>query len=246
MNQKILRAASAAAGLALVVAAFAGFAANSASATTDNQWSFQVDVNTHASNPLQGWTPHSCREITDGLWQCMFSNTSVPGKNLAGVRIELNSNTPSILFNPEVRTWWPTFKNSFVGNTAWQIPNVSALEAVGLWNKLAQTRGTYHVVLDQANNRILSEKFTVRILPKGSAGTPPSAPIQRNLSFGATGTDVVVLQNHLISRNLMLKGTNTGFFGPMTRHGVMVWQAMNNLPVTGYFGPLSRARFNSL
>lgn len=217
----------------------------SATQAADNQWSFQVDVNTHTANPLQGWTEHSCREITDGLWQCMFSNTSVPGKNLAGIRIDLSANTPSVLFNPEVRAWWPTFKNDFVNNSAWQIPNVTAFEALGFWNKISRARGTYHVVLDQANNRILSEKFTLRILPKGSIGGTPTGPIMRDLSVGATGPDVVLLQNHLILKNLMLPGRNTGYFGPMTRHGVMVWQAMNNLPITGYFGPLSRAKFSS-
>ncbi len=66
----------------------------------------------------------------------------------------------------------------------------------------------------------------------------------RNLTVGSAGSDVVTLQQMLASKGFlrMPPGTPFGYFGVMTRTAVVHWQAVNSIPATGFFGPMSRAR----
>lgn len=70
----------------------------------------------------------------------------------------------------------------------------------------------------------------------------PSAAITHNLSVGATDAasagDVSRLQT-------FLGISPTGYFGPITRKGVIAWQSSNAVSPTGYAGPATRAAIAS-
>jgi murein L,D-transpeptidase YcbB/YkuD len=75
----------------------------------------------------------------------------------------------------------------------------------------------------------------------------------RNLALGFSGTDVKSLQQFLNARGFTLAlsgpgslGSETTFFGNLTRAAVLRFQKANGLPRTGFFGPLSRAVVNAL
>ena len=61
----------------------------------------------------------------------------------------------------------------------------------------------------------------------------------RDLFMGIWGNDVIELQKRLGI------APTWGGFGPQTYAKLKAWQAINNLPATGYFGPLSRAKMNA-
>lgn len=64
---------------------------------------------------------------------------------------------------------------------------------------------------------------------------------KRNLRMGSTGDDVQELQKYLISQGYLVLKNPTKYFGSMTARALAKWQRKNNLPATGYFGPMSRA-----
>lgn len=80
--------------------------------------------------------------------------------------------------------------------------------------------------------------------------TAASCPsLTRNLSFGSRGSNVVQLQQFLISQNLLSADSATGYFGRLTQSAVQKWQckSMNicsGSPITngwGNVGPKTRA-----
>ncbi|OGZ97629.1 MAG: hypothetical protein A3J10_03095 [Candidatus Sungbacteria bacterium RIFCSPLOWO2_02_FULL_54_10] len=76
----------------------------------------------------------------------------------------------------------------------------------------------------------------------------------RNLSQGVRGDDVMCLQKYLNSSGHQVAasgagspGNETMSFGSLTKAAVMKWQAGNGVsPAAGYFGTLSRAKYDSL
>ncbi len=56
------------------------------------------------------------------------------------------------------------------------------------------------------------------------AGVCPN--LYRDLSRGASGSDVLSLQSYLISLKLLTLGSDTGFYGALTEGSVQRWQAM--------------------
>lgn len=71
------------------------------------------------------------------------------------------------------------------------------------------------------------------------------ASFDTNLKYGNTGSFVSELQEFLSAHNY-LNSPATGNFFSLTLAAVKQFQAANNLPSTGYFGPMSRAVANSL
>jgi len=72
-----------------------------------------------------------------------------------------------------------------------------------------------------------------------------------NLSLGSSGSEVIKLQDALINLGydipaIMNGFASRGYFGPQTVSAVKNFQKANNIITTGYFGPLSRAKLNSL
>ena len=72
----------------------------------------------------------------------------------------------------------------------------------------------------------------------------------RNLGLGMSGSDVRALQQQLNLRGFPLAPTGAGshgkettYFGSLTKAAVTRFQKANNLPATGFFGPLTRNKF---
>jgi hypothetical protein len=73
--------------------------------------------------------------------------------------------------------------------------------------------------------------------------------INKNLTLGSTGIDVITLQNYLEAEGYikMPAGVAKGYFGQLTRKGLAAWQAQHKImPASGYFGPKTRAYLNSV
>ena len=67
-----------------------------------------------------------------------------------------------------------------------------------------------------------------------------------DLSFGMSGSsDVLALQGFLASQDY-LSATPNGTFGPMTLQAVKDYQASNEIPATGFVGPLTRKSLNDI
>lgn len=99
---------------------------------------------------------------------------------------------------------------------------------------------------------IVSLQAQLAALQGGSAAV--SCNFTRSLTVGSTGSDVKCLQQYLNGAGHQVAasgpgspGNETSFFGPLTRAAVAKWQAANSVsPSVGYFGPISRAKYNEL
>lgn len=69
----------------------------------------------------------------------------------------------------------------------------------------------------------------------------------RDLTIGATGADVTALQTWLIAKGYSIPAGATGYFGAQTAAAVAAFQKANMItPAAGYFGPITRAKVNSM
>jgi peptidoglycan hydrolase-like protein with peptidoglycan-binding domain len=84
--------------------------------------------------------------------------------------------------------------------------------------------------------------------------TTAAAPyvFSKNHRQGDTGADILALQQFLNTHGFIIATTGPGspgqesdFFGQKTYQALIKYQSANNLPATGYFGPLTRALINS-
>lgn len=66
-----------------------------------------------------------------------------------------------------------------------------------------------------------------------------------NLKYGATGEKVKEVQDFLIDQGLLTPPI-TGRFYSLTRNAVKAFQTKNNLPVSGFWGPLTREAANKI
>lgn len=81
--------------------------------------------------------------------------------------------------------------------------------------------------------------------PAPAPATPsaPSVTFSLDLKLGDKNSDVMRLQSFLASdKALYPEGVVSGFFGSLTKEAVKRFQAKYKLPVTGYVGPLTRAK----
>ncbi|PIQ66669.1 MAG: hypothetical protein COV96_00270 [Candidatus Zambryskibacteria bacterium CG11_big_fil_rev_8_21_14_0_20_42_18] len=79
--------------------------------------------------------------------------------------------------------------------------------------------------------------------------TSTAASFTQNLTLGSRGTEVTALQQYLVAQGRLVipAGVAFGYFGPLTKAALASWQAANGvLPAVGYWGPISRARYNSV
>ena len=91
----------------------------------------------------------------------------------------------------------------------------------------------------------------VRITLNG--GTPvltgttsaPACSFTKDLTLKSSGSDVTCLQKALIAGGYSIPAGATGYFGNQTKAAVSMWQtAVGVSPTAGYFGSISRARWN--
>ncbi len=79
-----------------------------------------------------------------------------------------------------------------------------------------------------------------------AAKAPSRTEFKNELYFGLRGSaEVKRLQEFLEEKNFLLPGFATGNFYSLTFQALKSYQAANGLPVTGYFGPLTRAKINA-
>lgn len=103
--------------------------------------------------------------------------------------------------------------------------------------------------------------FTSGYMPAGntfifddSIILPPAYQFTRDLKLGSTGIDVRVLQAWLNAHGYPVAtsgagspGNETSYFGVLTQSAVKRFQVANGItPAAGYFGPITRAKVNSL
>lgn len=72
-----------------------------------------------------------------------------------------------------------------------------------------------------------------------------SANINNDLKYGSKGQEVTELQEFLIDKGF-LKTTATGNFYSLTKSAVMSYQSSENLPSTGFVGPMTREKINAV
>jgi len=85
--------------------------------------------------------------------------------------------------------------------------------------------------------------------PTSSTSTPASAEkaiFSRNLYFGLRNNDEVKLLQKILTQAGVYNGPITGNFLTLTREAVKKFQAKYGIATTGFVGPLTRAKLNSL
>ncbi len=79
-----------------------------------------------------------------------------------------------------------------------------------------------------------------------TGGSTASYTYNQNLTVGSEGADVTALQQFLFEKGY-LKVNPTGYFGPLTKAALASYQASVGIsPAVRYFGPITRAHFNSM
>ena len=77
-----------------------------------------------------------------------------------------------------------------------------------------------------------------------TTNSSPVCSFYRDLQYGAYGDDVSCLHQYLATMGYAVSGT---FYSAQTRASVAAWQSVNGIyPASGYFGTVSRARYNAL
>ncbi len=82
--------------------------------------------------------------------------------------------------------------------------------------------------------------------PAQSSDATLATPFSHNLSVGVRSEDVKRLQLLLIQQGFLADGLSTGYFGQFTKSAVVKFQTKYGLPTTGYFGPMTRAKINTI
>jgi len=68
-----------------------------------------------------------------------------------------------------------------------------------------------------------------------------------DLAIGKTGAEVTALQQFLIANGYQINAGATGYFGGQTQQALVRFQADQGIhPAVGYFGPLTRAKFQNI
>ncbi|HUX35537.1 MAG TPA: peptidoglycan-binding domain-containing protein [Candidatus Paceibacterota bacterium] len=80
-----------------------------------------------------------------------------------------------------------------------------------------------------------------------SSSIPSKYYLKTNLGTGTSGSDVIILQEFLQSKNFLKipAGVSAGYFGPLTKKALINFQKSAGLPATGYCGILTRAAINN-
>ena len=114
---------------------------------------------------------------------------------------------------------------------------------------------TAHTI-EQLSAQIAALQAQLVALSGASATPAPSSgscSFTRSLTVGSSGDDVKCLQMHLNASGYQVSasgpgspGNETMYFGSLTRAAVAKWQAASGIsPAVGYFGPISRAKYDS-
>lgn len=102
--------------------------------------------------------------------------------------------------------------------------------------------------------KLLAPDYCITYALQYHVVTPAAQTFTRDLTIGSQGPDVKALQKFLNTHGFIVAPTGTGspgqesdYFGSLTRAAVAKFQAANGIsPAVGYFGPVTRAKVNSL
>lgn len=139
------------------------------------------------------------------------------------------------------------FKKTRVGKTTSVILGLAtaAFLSVGVFMSPTKALG---VTIEELLAQIAALTAQLNELKSTSASTATAdkCSFARSLTVGSKGDDVTCLQNYLKTGGY-LSVNATGYFGPATKAAAAKWQAANGVvPAVGFFGSLSRAKYDSL
>lgn len=140
-----------------------------------------------------------------------------------------------------------TFKTTKVGKTTSVIVGLATAAWLSI-GSLAMPLSAGAATIDELLAQIaqLQAQLTALQGSSSSASTAAKCSFTKSLTVGSRGSDVTCLQNYLKSGGY-LSASATGYFGSMTKSAVAAWQAANGLtPAAGFFGSLSRAKYDSM
>ncbi|MBI2446209.1 MAG: hypothetical protein HYV51_00075 [Parcubacteria group bacterium] len=111
------------------------------------------------------------------------------------------------------------------------------------------------VTIDELMAQINALQAQLQQLQGQQAGGATACTFTRSLYMGvSSGADVKCLQQYLNSTAYKVASTGAGspgsetmFYGSLTKAAVAKWQAANNVsPAVGYFGPISQAKYSAV
>ncbi|MBP7741406.1 MAG: peptidoglycan-binding protein [Candidatus Pacebacteria bacterium] len=121
-----------------------------------------------------------------------------------------------------------------------------------VWTKHFSTFATYTQTKVSTGGSGGGSSSSVAVTTGSVAATPVTGQVlgaatynfATNLTVGSRGDDVTALQEQLTQEGVYT-GPITGYFGPLTREAVKVYQAKHGIITTGFVGPLTRAALNA-
>ncbi len=133
----------------------------------------------------------------------------------------------------------------------------AALSAVMAVAFVATPAGAQSVADLQAQIAALLAQITAlqaQLNAQTGGGASAACSFTRDLTVGSTGNDVKCLQQYLNGAGYQVSasgagspGSETTTFGPATKAALTKWQSASGVsPASGYFGPISRAKYTSL
>jgi len=130
-------------------------------------------------------------------------------------------------------------------------PAISATPASGLSSE--QITAILNVLASFDADSATIASVQAALMGTVGTATAVSAGFSRDLQTGATGNDVLTLQQYLNARGYTVStsgagspGNETTLFGALTKTALIKYQKANNItPAVGYFGPKTRAAVNS-
>ncbi|HVB20118.1 MAG TPA: peptidoglycan-binding protein [Candidatus Paceibacterota bacterium] len=107
---------------------------------------------------------------------------------------------------------------------------------------LLSSFGADSATIANVNSALTGQTTTTTTTSSGSGSCSVGTS---DLTMGSTGAAVTSLQQALIGGGYSIPAGATGYFGAQTRAAVIAWQkAMGVSPAAGYFGAISRSKFN--
>lgn len=157
--------------------------------------------------------------------------TSFSSPMVAAIAAMMISKNPSLSAQQVIDTIIKTAEKKLVGNQG----------ATILLAKMDKTLSENIISAQISSTPTSNNELRYRGLPSGAVTSEDlSAVFTRSLSQGMRGNDVKVLQEILYKMGY-LKTKPTGYFGPATHRAVVNFQAENDIPTVGVFGPKTRA-----
>lgn len=141
-----------------------------------------------------------------------------------------------------------SLKTKFV--TLATVITLSGVAAFTPYAALAQSTAEVIAQLQAQIAALTAQLAALSGQPAGAPAAPAagSCAFTRALTMGSRGDDVKCLQTYLTGTgHFTYSGGATGYFGSVTKAAVAAWQAANGVsPAVGYFGPISRAKYDAV